>query len=143
MERWLQAVVILVFALLLTAGLDYAGRNMHRALGGDEKCYTFLRGDLADSQVIFCGQAYPVYQAENLYSTVRNTVVCAQYSELRMMRGLVSVLGTQRSALILALSTRYSVLTRKELRTLVDFIVREIRGLRSQFWSTVITMEWI
>ena len=59
--------IILVFTLLLTAGLDYTGRNMYHALGGDKKYYTFLLADLDDNQVVFCGHAYTEYQAENLW----------------------------------------------------------------------------
>ncbi len=62
-----QLAVILVFILVLTAGLDYTGRNMYHALGGDKKYYAFLLPDLDNSQVVFCGRAYTEYQVENLW----------------------------------------------------------------------------
>lgn len=65
--------VILAFALLLTAGLNYTGRNMYRALGGDKKFYAFLLPDLQEGRVVFCGRAYAQYQAVNLWN--RRTVV--------------------------------------------------------------------
>ena len=66
MAKWQQLAVILVFMVLLTAGLDYTGRNMYHALGGDKKYYAFLLPDLGDDQVVFCGQAYTEYQVEDL-----------------------------------------------------------------------------
>jgi len=65
--KWHQLAIILVFMLLLTAGLDYTGRNMYHALGGGRKYYAFLLPDLGDSQVVFCGHAYTDYQVENLW----------------------------------------------------------------------------
>jgi hypothetical protein len=65
--KWQQLAVILVFMLLLTAGLDYTGRNMYHALGGGRKYYAFLLPDPGDSQVVFCGHAYTEYQVENLW----------------------------------------------------------------------------
>jgi hypothetical protein len=62
-----QLAVILLFALLLTAGLNYAGRNMYRSLGGDKKFYAFLLPDLPGGRVVFCGRAYAQYQAVNLW----------------------------------------------------------------------------
>ncbi len=67
MGKWHQLAIILVFMLLLTAGLDYTGRNMYHALGGGRKYYAFLLPDLGDSQVVFCGHAYTDYQVENLW----------------------------------------------------------------------------
>lgn len=67
MGKWQLSAIILAFLLLLTAGLDYTGRNMYHALGGDKRCYAFLLPDLGDSQVVFCGHAYAGYQAENFW----------------------------------------------------------------------------
>jgi hypothetical protein len=68
-------VIILVFTLLLTAGLDYAGRNMYHALGGGRKFYTFLLPDLNNGQVVFCGHIYTDYQAENFWDHQRAVLV--------------------------------------------------------------------
>lgn len=67
MGKWQYLAIIIAFTLLLTAGLDYTGRNMYHALGGDKTCYAFLLPDLVDSQVVFCGRAYTEYQVENLW----------------------------------------------------------------------------
>ena len=67
MGKWQQLAVILVFILVLTVGLDYTGRNMYHALGGDKKYYAFLLPDLGNSQMVFCGRAYAEYQVENLW----------------------------------------------------------------------------
>ncbi len=74
MERWQQLTVILVFTLLLAAGLDYTGRSMHQSMGGDKKYYTFLFADLRNRQVVFCGRSLAAYQVENLWER-RATVI--------------------------------------------------------------------
>ncbi len=66
MENW-QRLVILIFALLLAAGLDYTGRSMHQSLGGDRKFYTFMMPDPGNRQVILFGRAYGEYQAPALW----------------------------------------------------------------------------
>lgn len=67
MGKWQQLSVILIFMLLLTAGLDYTGRNMYHALGGGKKYYAFLLPDPGNQQVVVCGRSYTEYQAENLW----------------------------------------------------------------------------
>jgi hypothetical protein len=69
LRKWQQLSIILVFILLLTAGLDYTGRNMYHTLGGGRKYYAFLLLDPGDSQVVFCGSAYTGYQAEDLWDS--------------------------------------------------------------------------
>jgi hypothetical protein len=66
--KWRQLAFILIFMLLLTAGLDYTGRNMYHALGGGRKYYAFLLPDLSDAQVVFCGHAYNEYRLEQIWS---------------------------------------------------------------------------
>jgi hypothetical protein len=72
--KWQYLAIIIAFTLLLTAGLDYTGRNMYHALGGDKTCYAFLLPDLVDSQVVFCGRAYADYQVENLWDRWRTVL---------------------------------------------------------------------
>ncbi|MGD0152843.1 MAG: hypothetical protein ABSC17_03630 [Thermacetogeniaceae bacterium] len=82
MERWQQLTVILVFTLLLAAGLNYTGRSMHQAMGGDNKYYTFLFPDLKNHQVVFCGRSFTADQAENLWerrATVFNKLLPATH----------------------------------------------------------------
>jgi CO dehydrogenase/acetyl-CoA synthase delta subunit len=69
LRKWQQLAIILVFILLLTAGLDYTGRNMYHALGGGRKYYAFLLPDPGDSQVVFCGRSYAEYQVEDLWDS--------------------------------------------------------------------------
>ena len=67
MGKWQQLVIILVFILVLTVGLDYTGRNMYHALGGDKTYYAFLLPDPGNNRVVFCGHAYTEYQAEDVW----------------------------------------------------------------------------
>jgi len=69
LRKWQQLTIILVFIMLLTAGLDYTGRNMYHSLGGGRKYYTFLLLDPGDSQMVFCGHFYTGYQVEDIWNS--------------------------------------------------------------------------
>lgn len=69
MGNFKQLIILMVFGLLLAAGLNYTGRSMHQTMGGDKKFYTFLLPDLKNHQLFFCGRSYTAYQAENLWSS--------------------------------------------------------------------------
>jgi hypothetical protein len=63
-----QWLAIIIFALLLAAGLDYTGRSMHQALGGDKKFYAFILPDVNNRRLILCGNSYDEYQAAAVWN---------------------------------------------------------------------------